>query len=325
MAGESLNRQNLFVFVCKCEFFNVFNVLRISIKARFKVLGSSCLQNGQLLLLVQQVVEPVWLNFFVGFVFLLVVDVWAHFQLKMLSSFILISKPEIIALEFKFGLSVSFFDHLFVPVFEFFNFLLNVLLPPIVKGGLYLVLKNLLLLTDLIPVIEGSIVLDIACAYGGLNRWVQMRFFYFLNQFCLHPSLLNQFGVLFSVVVVQAPLEHVGDQITLVFRLWHNSSKVKLLTHDCDVLHVCAKVFAGEFVNELRISNSFHQVSIKGRFFPLPIVVFLPDLSLCFFYHLWRYWIFSQVDCLCIYKTLISLWFFVFWINFYCFRFFGIP
>ena len=202
-----------------CKVSKVIYVLLVNFIARLKVLGSSCLQNGQLILLVEEVVEPVRLNFFVGFVFLLIVDVWAHFQLEMLSSFFLIAKPEIVALEFKFGFSFGFFNLLLVPVFEFFNFLLNVLLPPIVKGGLYLVLKNLLLLTDLIPVIECSIVLDIAFAYGGLNRWVQMRFFYFLNQFCLHPSLFNQFGVLFSVVVVQAPLEHVGDQITLVFRL----------------------------------------------------------------------------------------------------------
>ena len=83
----------------------------------------------------------------------------------MLSSFILIAKPEIVALEFEFGFSFGFFNLLLVPVFEFFNFLLNVLLPPIVEGGLYLVLKNLFLLTDLIPVIEGSLVLNIACAF----------------------------------------------------------------------------------------------------------------------------------------------------------------
>ena len=172
MAGESLNRQNLFVFVCKCEFFNVIHVISVIFKGRFKVLGSSCLKNGQLLLLVQQVVEPVWLNFFVGFVFLLVVDVWAHFQLKMLSSFILIAKPEIVALEFEFGFSFGFFNLLLVPVFEFFNFLLNVLLPPIVEGGPYLVLKKIFLLTDLIPVIEGSLVFNIACAFGNYLRWV---------------------------------------------------------------------------------------------------------------------------------------------------------
>jgi hypothetical protein len=97
---------------------------------------------------------------------------WAHFQLKIFSSFILISKPEIIALENKFGLSFCFFDFLFVPVFEFFNFNVNILLPPCVEGGLHSVFKRLLFLTDLIPVIEGSIVLHIACDLSGLCRWV---------------------------------------------------------------------------------------------------------------------------------------------------------
>ena len=137
----------------------------------------------------------------------------------MLSSFFLIAKPEIVALEFKFGFSFGFFNLLLVPVFEFFNFLLNVLLPPIVEGGLYLVLKNLFLLTDLIPVIEGSLVLNIACAFGNYLRWVYMGFFYFFNQLCIHPSLFNQFGVFFPVMVVEAPFEHVGNQVTLVFRL----------------------------------------------------------------------------------------------------------
>ena len=181
MAGESLDRQNLFLWVCKWEHFNAIHVISVIFKGRGKVLGSSCLQNGQLLLLVKEVVEPVRLNFLVGGIFLFVVNVWAHFQLKMLSSFILISEPEIVALEFKFGFSIRFFDHLFVPLFEFFNLLLNVHLPPSVEGGLNTVLERLLLLTNFIPVIEGSIILDIACAFSGFYRWVQMRLFYFLN------------------------------------------------------------------------------------------------------------------------------------------------
>ena len=172
VTGESLNRENLFMRIGNCKVSKVIYVLLVNFIARLKVLGSSCLQNGQLILLVEEVVEPVRLNFFVGFVFLLIVDVWAHFQLEMLSSFFLIAKPEIVALEFKFGFSFGFFNLLLVPVFEFFNFLLNVLLPPIVEGGPYLVLKKIFLLTDLIPVIEGSLVFNIACAFGNYLRWV---------------------------------------------------------------------------------------------------------------------------------------------------------
>ena len=97
-----------------------------------------------------------------------------------------------------------------------------------------------------------------------------MRLFYFLNQFCFHPFFFNQFGVFFLIIVVETPLEHVRDQVTLILRILNNSSKVKLLTHDSDILHVCAQVFRREFVNDSSISNSFHQVSIKGWLLQLP-------------------------------------------------------
>jgi hypothetical protein len=101
--------------------------------------------------------------------------------LEINSSFVLSSKPKIFTLECKFGFTVVFFDLLLVPVFEFFDSLSDVFLPPSVESRLYPVLKKLFLLTDFVPVVEGSIVLDVFCSFDGFFRGVEMRLSDFLN------------------------------------------------------------------------------------------------------------------------------------------------
>ena len=105
-----------------------------------------------------------------------------------------------------------------------------------------------------------------------------MRLSDFLNQFCLHPFLFNHFGVFFPVVIVKTPLEHVRDQVTLELRLGHDSSKVKLLTHDGNVLYICTEISAREIIYLTCIVNSLHQISVEGRLWTLSSFEFLNDL-----------------------------------------------
>jgi len=187
-------------------------------------------------------------------------DQWVHFPEKLVAPWIVAFLPEVFTDNPELHLFFSIFGR-----------------ESLVLGELRHCLKFLNVLVDFIlfPILD--FMLDFKLGLGNVDLEFLPCVFTFLS-FLNGNSLVEFVGLHLGFLLVEVPVKHLSQEITLKLRLTEEPVKVHMLTHDSDVsdvqadhvvkkvYHRCRVVVSSMEVAHPTFCNTFHEFAIFHPF-----------------------------------------------------------
>ena len=238
MASEKLNWENLLVLVGLRVVDNFIDVFSVNFFVWGKIVWPTRLQKPFLGWLVQHLVNPVVLNFLVSRELFLQEDHRVHLEVQLITQPCFFLFPEIVASEpERQNIRTCF---VFFKLFEFFNFLDNLLLGFRFNSMLcfkfYFFAIALPWVPSFVLVLDGLILLEV---------------------------LFDQTHLMVVLNVDLVPGEHLLEEVTLVLRLLDQSVIVSFCGHDWNVRNVVANRLLQEVVHHFGIYEGLLQISVN--------------------------------------------------------------
>ena len=238
MTSEKLNWENLLVLVGLRVVDNFIYVFFVNFSVWSKIVWSTRLQKPFLGWLVQHLVDPVVLNFFISRELFLQEDHRVHLKVQLITQPCFFLFPEVVASEpHRHNIRTCF---VFFKLFEFFNFSDNLLLSfrfhSMLCFKFYFFAIALPWVPSLVLVIDWLILLEV---------------------------LFDQAHLMVVLNVNLVPGEHLLEEVALVLRLLDQSVKVSFCGHDRNVRNVVAKRLLQEVVHQFCILECLLQISVN--------------------------------------------------------------